>query len=139
MALEVTSAIVSSPTSSLNCIVDIPKLPLSVHTRPSKSSISNSTNNLLPPPLSSYLPMSPTSFKLISANVSHLLEAHICQCLPPKSTVNIFPPTLSTSHAIDQNDPFIWERTFRGRVQGHNTSESRHEIQHSLTSPCVKI
>ena len=60
MALEVTSAIDSSPTSSLNCFVDIPKPPSSVHTRPSKSSISNSTNNLLPPPLSSYLPMSPS-------------------------------------------------------------------------------
>ena len=57
MALEVTSAIVSSPTSSLNCLVDFPKPPSSVHTRPSKSSISNSTNNLLPPPLSSYPPM----------------------------------------------------------------------------------
>ena len=60
MALEVTSAIVSSPTSSLNCFVDIPKPPSSVHTQPSKSSFSNSTNNLLPPPLSSYLPMSPS-------------------------------------------------------------------------------
>ena len=60
MALKVTSAIVSSPTSSLNCLVDFPKPPLSVHTRPSKSSISNSTNNLLPPPLSSYPPMSPS-------------------------------------------------------------------------------
>ena len=60
MALKVTSAIVSSPTSSLNCLVDFPKPPSSVHTRPSKSSISNSTNNLLPPPLSSYPPMSPS-------------------------------------------------------------------------------
>ena len=60
MAPQITSAIVSSPTSSLNCIVDIPKPPSSVHTQPSKSSISNSTNNLLPPPLSSYLPMSPS-------------------------------------------------------------------------------
>ena len=60
MALKVTSAIVSSPTSSLNCIIDIPKPPLSVHTRPSKSSISNLMNNLLPPPLSSYPPMSPS-------------------------------------------------------------------------------
>ena len=60
MALEVMSAIVSSPTSSLNCLVDFPKPPSSVHTRPSKSSISNSMNNLLPPPLSSYLPMSPS-------------------------------------------------------------------------------
>ena len=60
MALEVMSAIISSPTSSLNCILDIPKPPSSVHTQPSKSSISNSTNNLLPPPLSSYPPMSPS-------------------------------------------------------------------------------
>ena len=60
MALEVMSAIVSSPTSSLNCIINIPKPPSSVHTQPSKSSISNSKNNLLPPPLSSYLPMSPS-------------------------------------------------------------------------------
>ena len=60
MALEVMSAIVSSPTSSLNCIVNTPKPPSSVHTRPSKSSICNSTNNLLPPPLSSYPPMSPS-------------------------------------------------------------------------------
>ena len=60
MALEVTSAIISSPTSSLNCIVDIPKPPSSVHTWPSKSSISNSMNNLLPPSLSSYPPMSPS-------------------------------------------------------------------------------
>ena len=60
MALEVTSAIILSPTSSLNCILDIPKPPSSVHTQPSKSSIINLTNNLLPPPLSSYLPMSPS-------------------------------------------------------------------------------
>ena len=60
MAPQITSAIVSSPTSSLNCIVDIPKPPSSVHTRPLKSSISSSTNNLLPPPLSSYPPMSPS-------------------------------------------------------------------------------
>ena len=58
MAPQITSAIISSPTSSLNCIVDIPKPPSSVHTRPLKSSISNSTTNLLPPPLSSYPPPS---------------------------------------------------------------------------------
>ena len=57
MALEVTSATASSSTSSFGCIDNFPKPPLSVHTRPSKSSISNSTNNLLPPPLSSYPPM----------------------------------------------------------------------------------
>ena len=57
MALEVTSATALSSTSSFGCIDNFPKPPLSVHTRPSKSSISNSTNNLLPPPLSSYPPM----------------------------------------------------------------------------------
>ena len=60
MAPQIMSAIVSSPTSSLNCIDDIPKPPLSALTQPSKSSISNLTNNLLPPPLSSYPPMSPS-------------------------------------------------------------------------------
>ena len=59
MALQITSAIILSPSSSLNCINDFPKPPSSALTRPSKSSISNSTNNLLPP-LSSYLPMSPS-------------------------------------------------------------------------------
>ena len=57
MALEVTSATASSSTSSFGCIDNFPKPPSSVHTRPSKSSINNSTNNLLPPPLSSYPPM----------------------------------------------------------------------------------
>ena len=59
MALQITSAIVLSPSSSLNCINDFPKLPSSALTQPSKSSISNLTNNLLPP-LSSYPPMSPS-------------------------------------------------------------------------------
>ena len=59
MALQITSAIISSPSSSLNCINSFPKPPSSVLTWPSKSSISNSTNNLLPP-LSSYLPMPPS-------------------------------------------------------------------------------
>ena len=57
MALEVMSATTLSSTSSFGCIDNFPKPPSSVHTRPSKSSISNSTNNLLPPPLSSYPPM----------------------------------------------------------------------------------
>ena len=48
-----------SPSSSFNCIDDLPKPPLSVWTRPLKSSISNFTNNLLPP-LNSYLPMPPS-------------------------------------------------------------------------------
>ena len=57
MALEITSATTSSSTSSFGCIDNVPKLPSSVHMRPSKSSISNSTNNLPPHPLSSYPPM----------------------------------------------------------------------------------
>ena len=57
MALDIMSATTSSSTSSFGCIDNFPKPPSSVHTRPSKSSISNSTNNLLPPPLSSYPPM----------------------------------------------------------------------------------
>ena len=56
MALDITSATTSSSTSSFGCIDNFPKPPSSVHTRPSKSSISNSTNNLLPP-LNSYPPM----------------------------------------------------------------------------------
>ena len=57
MALKIMSATTLSSTSSFGCIDNFPKPPLSVHMRPSKSSISNSTNNLLPPPLSSYPPM----------------------------------------------------------------------------------
>ena len=53
------SAIVPLPTSSLNCIDDFPKPPSSALTWPLKRSISNSTNNLLPP-FSSYPPMSPS-------------------------------------------------------------------------------
>ena len=60
MAPQIMSAIISSPTTSLNCIDNIPKPPSSALTWPSKSSISNLMNNLLPPPLSSYLPMSPS-------------------------------------------------------------------------------
>ena len=57
MALNIMSATTSSSTSSFGCIDNFPKPPSSVHTRPLKSSISNSMNNLLPPPLSSYPPM----------------------------------------------------------------------------------
>ena len=57
MALEVMLATTSSSTSSFGCIDNFPKPPSSIHTRPLKSSISNSMNNLLPPPLSSYPPM----------------------------------------------------------------------------------
>ena len=56
MALPITSATASSSASSFGCIDNFPKPPSSVHTRPSKSSISNSMNNLLPP-LHSYPPM----------------------------------------------------------------------------------
>ena len=56
MALEIMSATTSSSTSSFGCIDNFPKPPSSVHMRPSKSSISNSTNNLLPS-LNSYPPM----------------------------------------------------------------------------------
>ena len=56
MALQITSANISSSSSSFNCIDDLPKPPLSVQTRPSKSSYNNFSNNLLPP-LNSYLPM----------------------------------------------------------------------------------
>ena len=52
----------------------------------------------------------------------------------PNTTTNISLPTLSTSHTIDQNDPFVWEKTFRGWDQGHDTLESWHETRHSLTS-----
>ena len=57
MALEITSATTLSSTSSFECIDNFPKPPSSVHMRPLRSSISNLMNNLLPPPLSSYLPM----------------------------------------------------------------------------------
>ena len=115
MAPQITSAIISSPTSSLNCIVDIPKPPLSVHTQPSKSSISNSMNNLLPPPLSSYPPMSPSK-------INH-------QYIP---TDPLYLPRYRPEWPV-------WEKTFRGREQGHDTSESRHETRHLLTSHYVKI
>ena len=73
MALHITSAIVSSPSSSLNCIDNFPRPPLSVLTWPSKSSISNSMNNLLPP-LSSYPPMPPSEInrQYIPTNPLHL-------------------------------------------------------------------
>ena len=46
--------------------------------------------------------------------------------------------TLSTSHTVVQVYHFVWERTFRGRVQGHDTLESRHEAWHLLTSHYIK-
>ena len=78
MALEITSATTSSSTSSFRCIDNFPKPPLSVHTRPLKSSISNSTNNLLPPPLSSYPPMpcSEIDLKYIPINPHYLPRRH---------------------------------------------------------------
>ena len=63
MALKIMSATTSSSTSSFGCIDNFPKPPLSVHMRPLKSSISNSTNNLLPP-LNSYPPMAHSEIDL---------------------------------------------------------------------------
>ena len=78
MALEVTSATTSSSTSSFGCIDNFPKPPSSVHMRPSKSSISNLTNNLLPPPLSSYPPMprSEIDLKYIPLDPLYLPHRH---------------------------------------------------------------
>ena len=73
MALQIMSATTSSSTSSFGCIDKFPKPPSTVHTRPSKSSISNSTNNLLPP-LNSYPPMphSEIDLKYIPINPLYL-------------------------------------------------------------------
>ena len=56
MALAITSANTLSSASSFGCIDNLPKLPLSVHMRPLKSSFNHSANNL-PLLLSSYPPM----------------------------------------------------------------------------------
>ena len=56
MVLHITSATALSSTSLFGCIDNFPKLPSSVHTRPSKSSFIQSSNNLLPL-LNSYPPM----------------------------------------------------------------------------------
>ena len=82
MALEVTSATASSSTSSFGCIDNFPKHPSSVHTRPSKSSISNSTNNLLPPPLSSYRPMPHSEINLKYIPLDPLYLPHRRPSLP---------------------------------------------------------
>jgi hypothetical protein len=58
MALQITSANVSSSSSSFGCVDNLPKPPTTVHTKPSKSSYSSTTN--LIPPLSSYPPMPPS-------------------------------------------------------------------------------
>ena len=82
MALEVTSATASSSTSSFGCIDNFPKPPSSVHTRPSKSSISNLTNNLLPPPLSSYPPMPHSEIDLKYIPLDPLYLPHCRPSLP---------------------------------------------------------
>ena len=74
MALEIMSATTLSSTSSFGCVDNFPKPPWSVHMRPSKGSMSNSMNNLLPPPLSSYPPMpgSKIDLKYIPINPLYL-------------------------------------------------------------------
>ena len=77
MALHITSATTSSSTSSFGCIDNFLKPPSSVHTRPLKSSISNLTNNLLPP-LNSYPPMphSEIDLKYIPIDPLYLPRCH---------------------------------------------------------------
>ena len=77
MALQITSATTSSSTSSFGCIDNFPKPPSSVHTKPSKSSISNLTNNLLPP-LNSYppIPCSEINLKYIPTDPLYLPWRH---------------------------------------------------------------
>ena len=82
MALDITSATPSSSTSSFGCIDNFPKPPSSVHTRPSKSSISNSTNNLLQPPLSSYPPMPHSKIDLKYIPINPLYLPRWCPSLP---------------------------------------------------------
>ena len=78
MALDIMSATSSSSTTSFGCIDNFPKPPSSVHMRPSKSSISNLMNNLLPPPLSSYPPMprSEIDLKYIPLDPLYLPRRH---------------------------------------------------------------
>ena len=73
MALHITSATTSSSTSSFGCIDNFPTPPSSVRMKPSKSSISNSMNNLLHP-LNSYPPMphSKIDYKYIPINPLYL-------------------------------------------------------------------
>ena len=77
IALQITSATTSSSTSSFVCIDNFPKPPSSVHTKPLKSSISNLTNNLLPP-LNSYLPIpcSEINLKYIPTDPLYLPRRH---------------------------------------------------------------
>ena len=82
MALEITSATTLSSTSSFRCIDNFPKPPSSVHMRPSKSSISNLTNNLLPPPLSSYPPMPHSEIDLKYIPIDPLYLPQHCPSLP---------------------------------------------------------
>ena len=82
MALKITSATTLSSTSSFGCIDNFPKPPSSVHMRPSKSSISNSMNNLLPPPLSSYPPMPCSEIDLKYIPIDPLYLPRRCPSLP---------------------------------------------------------
>ena len=82
MALEIMSATTLSSTSSFGCIDNFPKPPSSVHTRPSKSSISNLMNNLLPPALSSYLPMPHSEINLKYILIDPLYLPQHCPSLP---------------------------------------------------------
>ena len=82
MALKIMSATTSSSTSSFGCIDNFPKPPSSVHTRPLKNSISNSTNNLLSPPLSSYPPMPRSEIDLKYIPLDPLYLPCHCPSLP---------------------------------------------------------
>ena len=82
MALDIISATTLSSTSSFGCIDNFPKPPSSVHMRPLKSSISNSTNNLLPPPLSSYPPMPCSKIDLKYIPIDPLYLPRQCPSLP---------------------------------------------------------
>ena len=78
MALQITSATTLSSTSSFGCIDNFPKLPSSVHTRPSKSSFIQSSNNLLSP-LSSYPLM---SHPKINHKYTPIDSLYLPQCWP---------------------------------------------------------
>ena len=81
MAFQFTSATASSSTFSFRCIDNFPKPPLSVHMRPLKSSISNLTNNLLPP-LNSYPPMPHSEIDLKYIPIDPLYLPWHCPSLP---------------------------------------------------------
>ena len=81
MTLQIMSATASSSTSLFGCIDNFPKPSSSVHTRPSKSSISNLMNHLLPP-LNSYLPMSHSKIDLKYIPIDPLYLPQCCPSLP---------------------------------------------------------